>query len=112
MKFEITGTVKKVFELKQVTEKFAKREFVLDIEDGKYPQTILFEATGKALDYIGDFAPGDKMTAHFNVRGREWRSPSGETKYFTTLAAWRVDKVGERAASSGASSSDSDPIPF
>ncbi len=101
MKFEIEGTVKHVFDLKQVSERFSKREFVLEIEDGKYSQVVSFEATGKALDYIGDFKAGDKMRVHFNVRGREWTSKSGEVKYFNTLAAWRVERP-ERQASAPA----------
>jgi single-strand DNA-binding protein len=118
VKFELEGTVKHVFDLKQVSERFSKREFVIEVEDGKYSQTIMFECTGKALDYIGDFKPGNTIRVHFNVRGREWQSKTGETKYFNTLAAWRVEKPeGQKSTSSqGAPPAeppmDNDDIPF
>ncbi|MBC8041439.1 MAG: DUF3127 domain-containing protein, partial [Opitutaceae bacterium] len=40
--FEITGTVKKVFEEQTFGSGFNKREFVLTIESGKFPQDIKF----------------------------------------------------------------------
>jgi hypothetical protein len=27
----------------------------------------------------------------FNLRGREWTSPTGDVKYFNTLEAWRIE---------------------
>jgi len=28
-----------------------------------------------------------------NIQGREWTSPQGETKYFTSLSGWRIAVV-------------------
>jgi len=36
----------------------------------------------------------DQIEVSFNLRGREWTSPAGEVKYFNTLEAWRIEKVG------------------
>jgi single-strand DNA-binding protein len=35
----------------------------------------------------------------FNLRGREWVNPQGEKKYFTSLEAWKIDKVAGAANS-------------
>ena len=45
MKFEIEGEVVKLFDTKQVSEKFTKREFVLFVEDGKYFKQRLEQLT-------------------------------------------------------------------
>ena len=36
----------------------------------------------------------DQIEVSFNIRGREWTSPQGEVKYFNTLEAWRIEKMG------------------
>ena len=53
---------------------------------------------------------GDELKVHFNLRGREWTSPKdGVTKYFNTLEAWRIEKVGG-AGSAVASSAAAAPV--
>jgi len=68
---------------------FEKREFAITTDE-QYPQTILFELhQGKVID-IDPFQIGEKMSVSFNMRGREWVNPQGETKYFNTLQAWQL----------------------
>jgi single-strand DNA-binding protein len=47
---------------------------------------------------------GDEVKVLFNLKGREWVSPQGETKYFNTIDAWRIEKVGSSPSSSASSS--------
>ena len=28
-----------------------------------------------------------------NIRGREWKNPQGEVKYFNSITGWRLEKV-------------------
>ena len=47
MGFEATGKLHTIYDTKQVSERFSKREFVLELTDNpKYPQTVLFQLTG------------------------------------------------------------------
>jgi hypothetical protein len=39
----------------------------------------------------------DQVEVSFNLRGREWTSPQGEVKYFNSLEAWRIEKMGSTA---------------
>jgi single-stranded DNA-binding protein len=41
---------------------------------------------------------GDQVSIEFSLRGREWRSPSGEVKYFNSLDVWRLEpaRAGSR----------------
>ena len=43
MGYEMTGTVKVIMEAQTFQSGFSKREFVLTVEDGKYPQDIAFD---------------------------------------------------------------------
>lgn len=56
------------------------------------------------VSLVDNFAIGEEVKVLFNLKGREWVSPQGETKYFNTIDAWRIEKVG--AGSSSASSNN------
>lgn len=92
--FKLTGKVKLVNSTVQVSDKFAKREFVVTETSSMYPQDILFQSTQDKCSLLDAFTPGDDVEVSFNLRGREWTSPQGEIKYFNTLEAWRIEKVG------------------
>ena len=91
MGIETTGKLHTIFETKQVSERFSKREFVVEITDNpKYPQTVLFQLTGDRCAQLDGMNVGDQITVEFSLRGREWRSPQGEIKYFNSLDVWKV----------------------
>jgi len=93
MAFDIRGKLHQVSETHQVSERFSKREFVVEIADGKYPQLVSFQATGDRIAQLDGLAVGDEVDVTFNLRGREWTSPKGEVKYFNTLDVWKVAPV-------------------
>jgi single-strand DNA-binding protein len=91
MAMEVTGKLHTIFDTKQVSERFTKREFVLELVDGKFPQTVLFQLTGDRCGSLDEFSIGDEVRLEFNLRGREWRSPQGDVKYFNSLDVWRIE---------------------
>ena len=99
MAMEATGKLRVIFETKQVSERFTKREFVLELVDGKYPQTVLFQLTGDRCTHLDQFQVGDEVRLEFNLRGREWRNPQGETKYFNSLDVWRIERARDASRS-------------
>lgn len=91
----ITGKLHLKKETQQVTATFRKREFVLEFaENPEYPQFILFQLVQDRVELIDGFNQGDEISISFNLRGRSWDSPSGETKYFNSLEAWRIVPAG------------------
>lgn len=92
--FKINGIVKVVKDEQIISDKFKKREFVLTDASSMYPQDILFQLTQDKTSLIDGFQPNDQIEVSFNLRGREWTSPQGEVKYFNTLEAWRIEKMG------------------
>jgi single-strand DNA-binding protein len=115
MAIEVTGKLRAIFETKQVSERFTKREFVLEMVDGKYPQTVLFQLSGDRCSSLDAFQLGDEVRLEFNLRGREWRSPQGEVKYFNSLDVWRIERAGESSSRSrrdpGVPPPDFDAVP-
>ena len=112
--FKLTGTVKVVNPTQVISEKFSKREFVIETQD-QYPQLVMFQATQDKCSLLDNVQLSSQVEVSFNLRGREWTSPAGEVKYFNTLEAWRIEKVGQGnampAGGPSAMSLGSDPIP-
>jgi len=112
--FKLTGTVKVINPTQVISEKFSKREFVIETQD-QYPQLVMFQATQDKCSLLDNVQQNSQVEVSFNLRGREWTSPAGEVKYFNTLEAWRIEKVGQGnampAGGPSAVSLGSDPIP-
>ena len=91
---ELKGTIKVIKKTQVISDKFKKREFVLTTED-KYPQDVLFQLSQDNCDLVDIFKEGDKVTLAYNLRGIEWVSPKGETKWFNTLEVWKMNYQDE-----------------
>ena len=94
---DLKGTLVKVFAKQQVSEKFAKREFVIRT-DGEYPQEILLQVTQDRCGILDNFMEGEMVQAFINIRGRAWTNPQGEVKYFNTLEAWKITNESGQGA--------------
>lgn len=101
--FKISGTVKLLNDTVQVSERFAKREFVIQTGE-MYPQTILFQSTQEKCALLDGVQIGEQVEVSFDLKGREWVNPQGETKYFNSLEAWRIEKVGQTVSSNNGTS--------
>lgn len=75
-----------------VSDKFSKREFVLTTDHTtQYQQHVAFQLSQDKCSMLDAFNEGDVIKVQFNLRGREWQSPSGDVKYFNTLDAWKIE---------------------
>ena len=86
---ELTGTIKKLFDVQQVSPTFRKREVVIETDEN-YPQVVMCEFTQDRADIPSRYREGDKVTVSINIRGREWTNRDGETKYFVSIQGWRM----------------------
>ena len=124
MSLSTIGYILVIKDTQKVSANFTKREIVVEITDNpKYPQTVLFELSGDRVNLADDYRVGDRVEVEFNLRGREWKSPAGEVKYFNTLSVWKLRGMGERQSGGGGGGStssrndeprpgDMDDIPF
>ncbi len=95
---DVTGKLHVKFDAVAVSDKFTKRDFVLMIADNPtYPQYVSFQLTQDKCALLDLVEANMDVTVSFNLRGRAWTSPQGETKYFNTLEAWRILPVAAAA---------------
>ena len=114
--FELTGTLKVLQDTQTFASGFSKREFVIEVPDGKYPQLIKFGALKDKISILDSVSIGDELTVTFDVRGREYNG-----NYYVDLNAWKISGGGGGANKGGApedpppssfdSSFDSEPDP-
>ena len=89
---EVTGRIKVINPEQQVSASFKKRELVVTTEE-QYPQHIMIEFTQDKTDLLNNYSAGDQVRVQINLRGREWVSPQGETRYFNTIQGWRIENL-------------------
>jgi len=89
---EIQGIVKNVGSTQEISDKFKKRELIIETSD-QYPQTYCVEFTQDKVDLINDIVEGQEVNVKINLRGRSWTNPQGVTKYFTSINGWKIDVV-------------------
>ena len=97
MSYVMKGKVKVVGSTVAISEKFSKREFVVVDDTNMYPQDIMFQLTQDKCNLIDSLVIGDQVEVSFNLNGREWVNPKGESKFFNTLDVWKISKIGSNA---------------
>jgi hypothetical protein len=96
---DIKGKVHEVGEVITVSDKFKKRELVIEYaENPTYPEYVKFEAVQDKVGLLDPLKVGDQVEVFFNLRGRPWTDKAGKTQYFNTLAVWRLNVLGAEAA--------------
>ena len=104
--FEIEGKLLRKYDTENKTQAFQAREFVIEIQDGNYPQYIKFQLTQDRCALLDDYQEGGPIKVHFDLRGREWQG-----KYFTNLNAWRLEKLSATAAATTPPADDDTGFP-
>jgi hypothetical protein len=93
MSYKLTGTIKVKGETVQVSEKFSRRELVITDNSSMYPQDIQMQFTQDKCSLLDLYEVGQVVEVSFNLQGKAWQNPQGETKYFNTLNCWRIEKA-------------------
>jgi hypothetical protein len=107
------GTVVQITPLQVVSEKFRKQDFTIKTFDEKFPQFLTFQVVNDKCDLVANLNTGDVVEVSYNLRGREWKSPEGVTKYFNTVEAWSINLSGEPVQTKQTpANEDDDDLPF
>lgn len=88
---QLTGTIRTIRDIQQVSEKFQKREFIIETP-GQYKQTIQLELQGDKCDIIDAYVVGEEIVCDININGRIWVNPQGEEKCFNTIVCWKIQR--------------------
>ena len=96
MAFEITGKVIDISPVNQVSDKFKKREFVIEKKESGgtavFIDYIKFQLIQDKCDLINESFMNEDVKISFNVKGNKWER-DGKINYFTNLDAWKVEKI-------------------
>lgn len=87
---KVNGKVHFIGTVKAISDKYQSRDLVLKTDD-KYPQTIPFQLSQDKVNLANNLKVGDMIEVSINIRGREWKSPTGVVKYFATLDVWSIE---------------------
>ena len=104
--YELTGKIKLIQEAKTFDSGFTKREMVVIVEDGKYPQEINLEFVQDKVALLDKLQAGQEVTVTFDIRGREYNG-----RYFNNLQGWKIVTVGDEAATAAGVQSPEPPYP-
>lgn len=106
MAYELSGKIKLIQEAKTFDSGFTKREMVVTVDDGRYPQDINLEFVQDKTSLLDSLHPGQEVTVSFDIRGREYNG-----RYFNNLQGWKVLPAEDSpSANPMAGSTDQGPI--
>lgn len=117
---KVTGKLLEIKDVQQVSDTFKKRVFIIEYaENPQYPEFVSFELIQDRCDLLDSFQPGQEVEVSFNLKGRKWINPDGETRYFNSLQAWRITSASSPTATHTPEMSDTkqdtdidDDLPF
>ena len=96
MAFEITGKVIEIYPTVQVSDKFRKREFVIEKKEtggtAVFVDYLKFQLVQDKCDLINESFLQEEIKIWFNLKGNKWER-DGKINYFTNLDAWKIEKA-------------------
>jgi len=104
--YELTGKIKLIQDPRTFDSGFTKREMVVIVEDGKYPQEINLEFVQDKVALLDNLQPGQEVTVTFDIRGREYNG-----RYFNNLQGWKVVTLGGQSGYDGQGEAPPFPSP-
>ena len=96
MAFEITGKIIDISPVNQVSDKFKKREFVIEKKEAGgsavFIDYVKFQLIQDKCDLINESFLNEEVKIWFNLKGNKWER-DGKINYFTNLDAWKIEKT-------------------
>ena len=87
MAYDLTGKIKVIQAAQTFGAKgFTKREFVVTVASGKYPQDIVLECVLEKVNLLDGLELGQTVTVTFDIRGKEYNG-----RYFNNLQAFHIN---------------------
>lgn len=95
MDYQITGKIAEVYPVNRISERFRKREFVIEHKDSSSAQTyvdfIKFQLTQDKCEIIDESWLRQDVTVTFSLKGNRWEK-NGMVNYITNLNALFVTR--------------------
>ena len=88
---KIKGTVYKVNQEEVKSEKFKKREVIIEVVKGEYKDYLTVQFTNAKCDLLNNVRQGDVISVSINLKGRLWTGADGVEKCFNTIEGWQIE---------------------
>jgi hypothetical protein len=92
----IQGKLIEKFPVKQVSDSFQVRDFVIEIEENNngsiYTNYRKIQLKQDKVNLIDSFEMGSMIDCFINLEGRKYEK-NGETMYFNSDTAWKIEAV-------------------
>lgn len=96
MSLEVTGKLLVKYETQQVSERFKKREFVMELAEeingNVYTNYAKMQLVQNKCEILDRFKEGDNIKVSFNIKGNKWER-DGKVNFITNLDAWRIESA-------------------
>ena|ERR1044072_1816738 len=94
MSFEVIGKLLVKYDTQNVSDRFKKREFVLelseDINGNTYTNYAKMQLVQNKCELLDRYNEGDMVKVNFNIKGNRWER-DGKVNFITNLDAWRIE---------------------
>jgi len=124
MSFEVIGKLLVKYDTQNVSDRFKKREFVLelseDINGNTYTNYAKMQLVQNKCELLDRYNEGDTVKVNFNIKGNRWER-DGKVNFITNLDAWRIEaaqgngqghSMGAAQAMPAYSGTNNSPAPF
>ena len=89
--FKVRATLVEKRGVQQITDNYAKRDFIAEIhdgKDGKYNQSPMFYVSNKNTGLIDNWQEGEEKVLHFGIRAKAWND-----KVFNNLEVYKIEEI-------------------
>ena len=94
MELIIEGVIKRVCKPMEWESGFRKCEVHVEVQDGKFPQTLALEFLKDDVDEAVALPEGKTIKARCNVRGSEWQKDEASPLIvFMSLVPWKYEII-------------------
>lgn len=110
MKIELTGKIVRIGETQEFASGFQKREIVLEIESGDYPNQVPVEAVKDKCSQLDKFKEGETVECSAFLNGNYWEK--GDRYFLALRMSYIKHAEGSESGSSEPSSEPEHGTPF
>lgn len=94
MSLEITGKLVEIYQTNQISDKFKKKEFVLELTEQingmNYTNFAKMQLVQNRCEIIDKYNVGSNVKVHFNIKGTRYEK-DGKVTYHTSLDVWKIE---------------------
>lgn len=98
MSNQLTGVLREIYPVQEISDKFRKRDIVITDNSTQYEQHIKMQVTQDRCELFDNLNVGDEVKVSYNIRGKQYTKKDQTIDYFTTLEVWKVEKLGGNQA--------------